>query len=369
METTAFVVSFSPPAVIPLDLDKNPPAVSEQFALFDASAIPEVAFPNNVLLKNSSQAFLLGNSGVVYFNPSSGQVLQTLSLTEPVNLTQVLPYSMPGDCNFDSVPESSVGPGPFAPGFPADLAVLNNRLFVTMSNACFDAAFESFYVQGLLLVFEIHDTAPFLTPAATPFIVLPGFNATGITTLADRLVVTSTGDTTLVEGGSVPETPSFLTEIDPNALTIERILNLGMVAANFQPLAVTGDGNGFIGSSAFSEVYEINLNNFSVLRGADNPIVIFSEEADFITDQEINFDGQLLFVSSFSHSAVRAVDLASADRPVLEPILDFAFPENPGVTGAGPIALRPGEPGVAFTGPDLWVLTASPGTVSSAVTY
>jgi hypothetical protein len=33
------------------------------------------------------------------------------------------------------------------------------------------------------------------------------------------------------------------------------------------------------------------------------------------------------------------------------------------------MALHPGQPNVDFTGPDLWVLTSSPGTVSSAKTY
>src|SRR6185369_17470139 len=110
--------------------------------------------------------------------------------------------------------------------------------------------------------------SPFLTPASTPFIVLNGFDATGLTVANGKLIATSTGDNELVSGNSVPETASILDEIDPNSLSITRSLNLGLVAANFQPLAVTEDGkSGFIGSSAFSEVYEIDLQNFGVLRG------------------------------------------------------------------------------------------------------
>ncbi len=370
LDSTAFVLTFSPAAVIPIDLDSNPPKVSAQFPILDVSTLPEAAFPNHVLILSPTQGFLLGSTHVIYFNPSTGNILQKLSLVEPINLSQALPYSMPGDCDQDSFPENSVGPGFFAPSFPADMAVANDRLFVTMSNTCFDAGFESFYVQGILLIFDLNGTPPFLTPASKPFLVLPGFNATGITTLDDHLIVTSTGDTSLAGGAAIPQTPSFLAEVDPGNLQISNVLNLGLVAANFQPLAVTSDGaSGFIGSSAFSEVYEIDLENFSVLRGGNNPILIFGETDDFMTDQEIAFGDQILFVSSFNHSAVRAVDLTTIQRNVLGTILDFSFESNPGVTGAGPMALRPGAPNVDFTGPDLWVLTGSPGTVSTAVTY
>ncbi|MFO1464158.1 MAG: hypothetical protein U1F66_10315 [bacterium] len=370
MDSTAFVVNFTPAGVVPIDLEANPLKVSTKFATFDASAIPEAAFPNHVEILSPTQAFLLGGSGVVYYNPTSGAVFQVLDLTTPVNLTQALPLSGPCDYDFDTVPDTQVGPGSFSPNFAADLTVIGNRLFVSMSNACFDASFSSFYVQGLVRVFDINNTPPYLTPAAKPFIVLNGFNATGLSLANGKLIATSTGDTKLVSGNTVPETDSILDEIDPNSLTVTRSLNLGKVAANFQPLAVTEDGkSGFIGSSAFSEVYEIDLGALTALRGAANPIEISGAANDFITDQDIAFGGELLFVSSFNRSAVNAVDLTTSDRKVLGNALDFAFPSSPGITGAGPMALRPGQPAADFSGPDLFVLTSSPGTISTATTY
>jgi hypothetical protein len=368
MDSTAFVVNFSPAGVVPIDLSANPLKVSSKFPTFDASAITEAAFPNHLFILSQAQAFLLASSGLVYFNPSTGQVFGKVNLSATINLTQPLPYSRPGDCNFDSIPESQAGPGPFSPSFAADLAVIGQRLFVSMSNACFDTS--SFYIQGIVLVFDITDQAPFLVPASTPFVVLHGFNATGLTMANGKLLATSTGDTNLVSGNSVPETDSILDEIDPQSLQITRSLDLGLVAANFQPLAITEDGKtGFLGSSAFSEVYEIDLQNFAAVRGKNNPIVLSNNPGDFITDQKIAFGGEILFVSSFNRSAVNAVDLTTADRNVLGNVLNFQFQGAPGTTGAGPMALRPGEPNVDFTGPDLYVLTSSPGTVSSATTY
>ncbi len=370
MRSTAFVVSFSPAGVIPINLDTNPLTVSSQFESLDLSGVTGVGFPNNVLLFSPTAALLLGSEGLVYFNPTTGVVFQIVPLTDPIQLTQTLEYSRAGDCDFDSVPESSVGPGPFSPGFPADLAVIDSRVFVTMSNGCFDVDFSSFYIQGILLVFDLNDSPPFLTPASTPFLVLEGFNATGLTVANGKLIVTNTGDTALSGAVSTPETPSILEEVDPNSLEITRSLNLGMVAANFGSIAVTSDGSrGFIGSSAFSEVYEINLDNLSVIRGAANPIQIFNSEADFITDQKLNESGDILFVSSGNHMAVRVIDLTSPDLTVLPDILDFSFPGNPSASGAGPMAIRPGIPGEDFSGPDLIVLTGSPGTVSAAKTY
>lgn len=369
MSGTAFVVSFSPPAVIPLDLSTTPPKASTQFMIFDASSIPEAAFPNNLWIESQTRAYLLSASSVIVFNPSTGEKLGTVPVTSPIQLPQTLSYSAPGDCDGDGNPENSVGPGTFTPSFPASLAAHSGKLFVTLSNTCFDGSFESFYVQGILLVFDILQGPPFLQAASTPFLALPGFNATGITALSDRLIVTSTGDTSLQGGNNIPESDSFLAQINPNTLQITNSANLGMVTANFRPLAVNAaQTRAYIGSAAFSEVYEINLGNFQVLRGENNPIVIYGGE-DFISDQAMAFGDEVLMVSSFNHSSIRAVDRTTNLFSVLGTELDFAFPENPGVTGAGPMALRPGQPGIDFGGPDLWVLTGSPGTISAARTY
>ncbi len=370
MQSTAFIASFSPAGVIPVDLNSSPLQVSQQFATIDVSTVPEAAFPNHVRVISTTSAFLLGGSGMIYYNPTSGAIFDKVSLTTPINLTEALPLSGACDYDFDTVAETEVGPGPFSPNFAADLQILGNRAFVSMGSSCFDAGFNSFYVQGLVLVYDINNQPPFLTPASTPYIVLSGFNATGLTVAGGKLIATSTGDTALGGAASTPETPSFLDEIDPQTLAVTRTLDMGEVGLNFQPLAVSADAKrGFIGSSAFSELYEIDLQNFTALRGESNPIQITDEAADFISDQEIAEGGEILFVSSFNRSAVNAIDLTSSERTVLPTSLDFAFPDNPGITGAGPIAIRPGVPGLDFTGPDLFVLTASPGTVSTATTY
>lgn len=72
---------------------------------------------------------------------------------------------------------------------------------------------------------------------------------------------------------------------------------------------------------------------------------------------------------SFNNSKVYAVDLAGDEPTLLPDVVDLSFPGGLGITGAGPGALRPGEPGVDFTTPDLFVLTSNPGTVAAIKTY
>jgi len=374
LRSTAFVVSFLP-AVLAVDLDAQPLGLSAKFKGFDATTSSEVAFPNNLLILNPSLGLLMGTSdfdgtsAVVAFDPTTGQKIDSLNLSQSINLTQALPYSRPADCDGDNTTQSSIPAGPYTPNYAAAMAVAGSRLFVTMSDLCFDAS-GSVYTQGLVQVYDLHSSPPILTKAATPFFITAGYNATGLTVVGNHLLVTASGDTNLSGGISTPESDSYLTEIDPVTLQEENVLNLGKVALNFQPLAVTQDqSRGFIGSSTYSEVYEIDLDHFQALRGTNNPIPIYNSSSDFLSDQKIAEGDQVLFVSSFNNSAIRGVDLQDANLGVLPKILDFAFTGNPGTTGAGPTALRPGIPGKDFQGPDLWVLTSNPGTLSSATTY
>ncbi|HEX5034506.1 MAG TPA: hypothetical protein VFW62_08510, partial [bacterium] len=175
MQSTAFVANFAPAGVIPIDLNSNPLKVSESFATLDLSAVPEAAFPNHVRIISTTSAFVLGSSGMIYYNPTSGAIFDKVNLAAPIDLAEALPLSGPCDYDFDMVADTEVGPGAFSPNFAADLQVIGNRAFISMGSSCFDAGFNSFYVQGLVLVYDINNQPPFLTPAATPYIALSGF--------------------------------------------------------------------------------------------------------------------------------------------------------------------------------------------------
>lgn len=375
MRSTAFVLTFDPPAVLPIDLDTR--EISENFKIFDASSIPEAVYPIALWIQNAELGFILGGfdangfsaTHLIAFNPSTGAHLLTRSIVSPINLTMAYPLSGACDYDLDGVEETEVGPGNFLPNFATGLAVHGNKLFITLSDVCFVGEYELEYGPGVLFAFNLAPAPDYLDPADPEFLILPGYNPTAITPLNDRLLITSSGSNSFDGVNNIAETPSFLSAVDPLSLTLLDEVNLGLVAANFQPVAVTTDeSQAFVGSTIFNQAYQIDLNSFSVLRGVDNPIQVFTEEVGYISDQALDNNEETLWVSGFNQSAVHGIDLNDPSLPVLPDILNFAFPENPGVTGIGPIAFRPGQPEVDFNGPNLWVLTAFPGTLSAANT-
>jgi hypothetical protein len=368
MKNTAFVVLDGPTAkgVVPVDLgtfqfsgDFNGLDVEEE-------GIPGVANSRRIDILSPTRALFLAVDVLVLFNPITGDVLQSVPLDETVTLADPLGFSGANPCEGDA---TSVGPGDFSPHGAEDMEVFEDLIFVTLNNACF-TGFPSVYGQGFALVFDLGTGPNFLTPHDPAYVILDeGYNSTALTKLSDSLIVTLSG----VDGDfdGTAEQPSHLVELNPNTLASTRSLNLGLVGADFSPLAVTSDEtHGYVGSFLFSQVYEIDLETFTATRGISDPIIVFDSSTDFISDQKLSGGEELLFVSSFNNSGVKAVDLTSPDLSVLPRILDFLIEPNAfGITGAGPMAVRPGQPTVDFIGPDLIVLTSDPGTVSTAQTY
>lgn len=369
MRSTAFIASGNL-SVVPVDLDTL--QISTEFPVFSPSA--EIAavlggYQRKVLVVSPTQALFLGVGGLIDFNPKTGEVYQSIDLTAEIN---------PGELALSKeVDGQTTHSGAFNPSSADSIAVIGSRVFVSMSNLSLD---YTHYIQGLLLVFDLNEQAPFLTPAGEGFVVMKDmqngalFNPTALSIVQNQLIVTVTGasDSEFVDNvlKLTPTTNSALVKIDPQTLQITQSLNLGLIAANSSPLAVTGNGqSAFFGSNVYSRLYEVDLKNFSVLRGKDNPIILSDLDIDYISDQKIPSGEDILFVSSFNQDAVLAVDLQDPERQVLDRKLNFHLDPNPGLSGPGPMAFRYGEAGKDFNGPDLWVLTSSPGTLSGAVTY
>lgn len=202
-------------------------------------------------------------------------------------------------------------------------------------------------------------------------IVTSAFNPTGLSVRnGEELIITNSGVINIINAESVPATDSVIDIADPETMEITGSIPLGQVAASFHAAAVTIDGSlAFVGSSAFGEVYEIDLINISVLRGKNNPLMI-TDESDYMTDVKLSQDNSHIFIASFEKSAVYPVDISDIANPeVKDPIVvgysSEVTTENPtgANTGAGPIAVRPGTRGIDYEGPDLFILTGYPGTL------
>lgn len=361
MRHTAFIATDGLAlGVLPVDLDTM--SLSENFETFDATPnniASVLSYASDLEILSPELGFLLGGTGLASFNPTTGQHKQSLSFDQEIQLNDPVQLSRP-------IQGQNTILGNFLPNFASHVAIVENQVFVTMSNRFADEEFKSYFVQGMLLVFNLQNGQ--LIPSNPYYIILPGFNASGLTVYQNSLYVTLTGATEFAEGGQVPLTDSKIVKINPQTLTVEEEINLGKVAASYSSLAISDSGKAFIGSAAYSEVYEFDLISGQVLRGEVNPIVISDKEIDYIVDQKIHPSGNRLFVSSYNNNYVRAVDLGNTQRPVEKTIWDFDMEVNPGLTGAGAMAFRLGEAGVDYIGHDLMVLTGNPGTLSTALT-
>ncbi|MBI2337471.1 MAG: hypothetical protein HYU97_11995 [Deltaproteobacteria bacterium] len=374
MRDTAFITLAEPPYLVPIDL--NNLQASLKFFGLDLGTLPKgssLDFGVGSFFLSPTQGFLLTGASLVYFNPTSGQILQAVSLADVFKLKQPLLLSEAVDTDGDGDQEISLS-GNFSPSFASDVVVSQNKVFVSMANLYFTATGTTYRAKGILRLYDLHDSSPYLTIAATPYLEVSGFNPTGLLlSKVGDLIITNSGDFKYDEGFKpVPTTPSLLDRLNTTTLTTLTSLNMGMVGLTFKKIAYAAEDNlGFIGSYMENKCYAIDLNAMTTVRGASNPIYLGSQQTQlqFISDMAVRADGELLAVASFNDNKIFGIDLGDANYPLLSEVLDFTETDNPGVTGVGPIAFRPGTPGTDFSGPDLFIIQASPGVLKAVQTY
>jgi hypothetical protein len=369
LRDTAFVTTTSPAAVLAVDLNANPLKLSGTFqGLPSLPAQASAGIPSVLFVVDGTHAFLLTSTSLIYFNPTDAAVYQIVDLTTSIELTAPLTQVDAG-----GNPTGQVS-GTFTPAFPSNLAVLGNKVAVSFSDLSFTGFSLSGATQGIVRLFDIQGNT--VVPAAPTYVAATGFNTTGLTALPNgtAFLITNSGLTRFTPDFSnqEPVTSASVNVINPSMGQNIANLNLGMTTPAFRPWAVSPDGkHAFLGSGSGGYVIEIDLDSLQVVRGEGNPIVVTSAQngTDFLDDVVMGHDGNALFVMSFNHSSVYGLDLTQGEPRLLDQVIDLSFPGSAGITGAGPAALRPGSPGVDFTGPDLFVLTGDPGTVAAIKTY
>lgn len=379
MRSTAFVVSYSAPSgVLAIDLDSNPLKISTKFEKMLSPA--GTGMPGSIFVLSTTRAFLLTTSHIIDFNPMTGTINTAIKLLSKLTLDHPLPISAPYDINGDGAPESKTSAIDMS--YPAGLAVANNKLYITMSNYI-SPIMPAVAAPGIVRIFNVLDSSPYLTEAKRP-VITTDFNPTGMTVLPDGLIaITNSGVSDISGGVAHPITNSGIDLLNPMNDLIEGNISLGKASLSFQEMAVTSDGKtAYIGSASFGEVYAIDLVNRTVLHDRTNPITITgnSEGSDYLSSIAITCDNWYLFVASYDHSSIYPVDV-SVVPPLVTPAtfskpFVLGFPkgvtaENPtgANTGVGAIAVRPGIPGTDYTGPDLFALTGSPGTIVTINTH
>lgn len=292
-----------------------------------------------------------GQSGITLFEISTGQIVSAIDANQPVTLAQPFTPAVPVDANNDGVTETTVTA--LTPRTLQGITAAGNRLFVTAANML-KGGVPPVYAPGMVVAYDVSGTS--LAPANPPVAVTSFFNPQSIIAADNAIYVVETGVLDLGGGGWHTTSDGGIDVLDPATLTVTRTINLGRTAPG--SAAVTADGAYlYVGSLVYPQVYKIEIATGSVMRGPDNPIVLFeSGDVQSIFSLVAHPMG-LIFASSFNTDQIYAVD--SADDSVSP--WPFANPLRVGeggmaFGGAHMLALRPGRNGVDFRGADLVVL-------------
>ena len=309
----------------------------------------------------------------------------------------------------------------FASQFTSGAAVAAGRLFVSMSNLGKDkGGANTQYLPGAVLVFDLDlaSDPPVVGPsAAKPFILTTDFNPTHVTAYStagrEFVLVTNSGalgiegddpNTIPVEGNGIALSEASIDVIDANTLEVVATYPLGFASLSMDRLAIDPSGRvAMLGSSVTRELYAVDLEPLGgpgfpttatglVLDGsmgtngiifdADNPFRIPGIAnganpaacAGLIAGTAFNHAGDRFYATERCDGtlATLSVDLSGAPPPPVASqrfvLLDVSSLVSPlrsdtltETRDLGSLRVRPGTPGVDFSGPDLFFTVNQPG--------
>ena len=304
--------------------------------------------------------------------------------------------------------------------FSSGAALAGGHLFVSTSNLG-DGAGSSNpqFLPGSVLVYDLDLAAipPRVAPNPdVPVIVTTAFNPTHVTATSaggrDFVLVTASGaigiaedvpGTPEIESAGIALTDAAIDVIDAATLELVATVPLGRAGLSFERLAIDASGRVAVAGSAVSRwLLAADLAVLPglpasvpapiVLDGSSGPdAVVFDADTPFQIPARANgapaascpgftagiaFDhaGRRLYASDFCDGTLARVDVDLAGAPPAPlPAGQFHFVDLANVTAAlrsdtlglprGPSAveLRPGIPGVDFSGPELFLLVSQPG--------
>jgi hypothetical protein len=304
--------------------------------------------------------------------------------------------------------------GSFYAGFTSGAAVAAGRLFVSMSNLGSSAS--ALYLPGAVLVYDTDLGAdpPWVSPSVDRPVVEtldpPGgvddalFNPTHVDRVEaagrELVLVTLSGaigiqqddpGTPAVELGALPLSPAGVQVLDPD--TLEIVGSTGPVADaafGFGGVAVHPSGRvGVVGSAAHRSVYVIDLQPLAALTtpgdvlaealpvselavpalpGGPSPSicpgstagVAFSDAGDALYVSE-RCDGSFTRFDVALPASGSRIDAGHFALASSLQLLASLAPQNFGAQrDPGVLRVRPGRPGIDYTGPDLFFLSGQP---------
>ena len=393
----AYVLTTSPPlGIFRFDLDADAPYPFVTYSLSGKIR----GIPDELLILDEGHALITTSGGIA----DTGEGIHLFDPTPPASGAFSLKESVTNSpLTLDPpMPDSAGNPvSRLQPRYTAGVAESNGKLYVCTSN--FTATGGSpVCPPGTVLIYRWDPDAapPTIIPSAPPFLATTGYNPTEVTSIGERFVlVTNTGVIAIRNAQAVPLTEGGVDVIDTELDCIVASYPLGLGAPSYKPIAVTPDGSrALLGSVAYNSVFELDLTvlddippscpdpvprlGYAVLAGTENPIVVGPSQGrvnDFIVQVAVNWNGTRAYATGYNSGTVSILEVetregvASPKAAVqvlsLTPPLDPLAPTLEEV-GPGPLAVRPGRPGIDYSGPDLFVLTGMPaGKMLSIQTY
>lgn len=251
-------------------------------------------------------------------------------------------------------------------------------------------------------------TSAFNPSEATP-VVSPGGRSFVLVTASGAIGVRSDDPATpVIEGGGVAISDAAIDVIDPVALQLVATVPLGRAGLSFDRLAIDPSRRVAVtGSATGRNLYAIDLAALDAippLAPVDPPVVLDGSDSragfrdarifdaahpfeidalpggapaascdGFVVAAAFDHSGERLYATEFCDGTMAVVDVDLSGAPAIPvPANRFELLRVRAVTapvGAaglgeprapGPLAVRPGEPGVDFSGPDLFFLVGDP---------
>lgn len=341
----AYVVNGFSDNIQVFDLDQDPPD------LIGTIAVPPGSNPISMAFLDDTHAFVANNIG---------QSVARVNVETRVCETLIVKAGQ-GGITAPCQSVLTVAGQPFEE--PVGVAVTNGRVYVTNNNLD-----ENFNPMGNGFISVLNATNnQFITT----------IQASGVNTTS---MVVSDGILYAMNNGAVLfdfDTNEFSCDFDfpPSIDLIDTQTNI--VFDNIaiplspenptvclpNPLVATPDGRfGYTGLGLVGALLKIDLQSGEVINGTDDPIVITNLDSLNLT-ADVAIRDDLLFTTLFLTDQIAVVDTDADEVNPFPYIAPFpagirAFdPDSDLFDGVQSLAIRPGEPGVDFTGPDIFFIT------------
>lgn len=245
---------------------------------------------------------------------------------------------------------------------PSGVAIANGKVYISNNNL---ATFSQPNGDGFVSIIRAENNQFVTTIPAT------GANSTSMIVFDGNIYLVNAGNITSTPDFSEffcdPEFPPSIDKINPQTDTVVSTIPIPLSEENPlvclpNAIAATSDGFAYTGLGLVGALLKFDLVSGEVVNGPDDPIVI-TDTTGLNNTADVAIRDDLLFTTLFNSDQIAVLD---TDTDELDPFPYIApFPAgirafDPGsdlFDGVQSLAIRPGEPGVDFTGPDIFFIT------------